>query len=138
MIPWMMALAGTLAAKMKSGEERRRLAAQIQARNAQRLGGNTDMLDAITGRQAIDASEGQAIGKALSGSLVGQLGQGATAAPGPGVAAQEAAQEAAVAAARQPYKQQLMAGEPAGYGPVDPRTRRYGNLFDDDDQWGVA
>lgn len=74
MAPWLLALAGTLAAKQQSGNSRQQLAADLMRRNVQRLGGTTDMLDSAAGQNAIDAQEGQAIGGVLTNSLVGRLG----------------------------------------------------------------
>lgn len=73
MAPWLMALAGTLAAKAQGGDQREQLAADIARRNAQRLGGNTDMLDAVAGQRAIDDQQSQSMGNMLATSLVGQL-----------------------------------------------------------------
>lgn len=75
MVPWIMALASVLGAKAQSGAAKKKAAADIMARNAQRLGGNTDMLDAVSAREAIDSQEGQTIGAGLAQSLVGRLGQ---------------------------------------------------------------
>jgi hypothetical protein len=85
MLPWLMALAGTLSAKAQSSGARDQLASQIASRNAQRLGGNTDMLDAVTGRKAIANQEGQAIGGSIANAFLGQPdepGQPPTAAAG--------------------------------------------------------
>jgi len=92
MVPWIMGLAGLLAAKQGSGAQKKQLAGELMSRNAQRLGGNTDVLDATVGRNAIEAQEGQAIGGALANSLVGHFSDKAAAAapkaaPAPAVAA---------------------------------------------------
>lgn len=69
-----MAAAGVLAAKKQKQDAQQQLSSDIMRRNAQRLGGNTDMLDAQSGLSAINAQEGSSIGNSLLG-MVGKMGQ---------------------------------------------------------------
>lgn len=73
-LPWIALLAGTLANKMSADREKASLGTEIRRNQAQKLGGNTAVLDAMLGRRQIDNQQSDNMSNMLVQQLVGQLG----------------------------------------------------------------
>jgi hypothetical protein len=74
--PWLGVLAGTLATKTGSSAARRQAGADILRRNAQKLGGDTNMLDARMAENAIGDQEAKQLTGLFTQQLVNKLSAG--------------------------------------------------------------
>jgi hypothetical protein len=74
-LPWIALLAGTLANRMQSEGAKKDLVQDVRRRQAKRLGGNTEMLDAMTGKKAIENQESDNMSNMLVQQLVGKMGE---------------------------------------------------------------
>lgn len=74
-LPWIAMLAGVLANKMGAEREKKSLGTQIRRNQAQKMGGDTRVLDAMLGRKEIEGRESDNMSNMFIQQLVGQLGQ---------------------------------------------------------------
>lgn len=73
MFPWIGLLAGTLASKMGSADQRKAAAGEIMAKNAARMGGDTSAIEGAIANKQIENQESQGLSKLFINQLVGKL-----------------------------------------------------------------